>query len=536
MKHCRKVVKNRDFSSIDFKYRRFCFPLVVTLIIFAHLSAPAQTRTVGVLSMSADTSSGYTLFSPQLTTGTYLIDNFGRLINSWSSDKNAGLSVYLLPDGSILRCESLQNMSFNGGGTGGRIKRTSWDGETIWTYDYSTSSYCQHHDCEYLPNGNVLIIAWEVKSQSEASAAGRSTSRGLWTDRIIEVRPSGLSGGTIVWEWHGWDHLIQDNDANKDNYGVVAEHPELVDVNYEGGIMASTGDLMHANAVDYNEKFDQILLSVNSFNEVWIIDHSTTTAEAASHSGGKYGKGGDLLYRFGNPEAYKSGSSSDCVLQGQHDAHWIPDGRPGAGNILVFNNGASSRIGSSVDEFSLPIDGSGNYDMDETPKKVWSYTSSGLYATLLSSAQRMANSNTLICHGPKGTFFEIDSDKNSVWEYINPVTNTGIKKQGTKISGGGGIGMQANECFRAYRYGPDYPAFKGKDITPSASPLEGGDLVTVKPGKTTTVLSSGGVCVLGGFSLSSYTNPSNPTSTAAITITRPGNSGGWTWTRADTPC
>ena len=83
--------------------------------------------------------------------------------------------------------------------------------------------------------------------------------------------------------------------------------------------------------------------------------------------------------------------------------------------------------------------------------------------------------------------------------------------------------MMPNQCFRAYRYAPDFAGFAGKDVAPAAAPLEGGDLVTVKPGKTVTASSSGDVHVSGGFCLSSYTNPANPTSATAISVSIPQN-------------
>jgi hypothetical protein len=178
-----------------------------------------------------------------------------------------------------------------------------------------------------------------------------------------------------------------------------------------------------------------------------------------------------------------------------------------------------------VDEFSLPVDGSGKYDLDKAPVNVWSYAPSGFYATNLGNAQRMANGNTLICHGPHGTFFEVDSDKDIVWEYISPVKSNGIAKQGDRMGGGGGMmGSQSNQCFRAMRYALDYAAFDDKDITPADAPLEGGELPTVESGKTTTVLTSTGVHVPGEFSLSSYTNPSNPKLATAINFTIPQHS------------
>ena len=118
-------------------------------------------------------------------------------------------------------------------------------------------------------------------------------------DHVIEVEPNGSSGGNIVWEWHVWAHLIQDYDPAKDNYGVVEDHPELIDINFMA--ISAGKDLNHINAIDYNEEFDQILLTSAGQDEIWVIDHSTTTEESAGHTGGTSGKGGDLLYRWGNP-------------------------------------------------------------------------------------------------------------------------------------------------------------------------------------------------------------------------------------------
>ena len=130
------------------------------------------------------------------------------------------------------------------------------------------------------------------------------------------------------------------------NYGLgfTAANPKelerLKGLGYVGGTRSISEDWNHTNSVAYNAALDQIMLSVHSFHEIWVIDHSTTTAEAAGSTGGKRGKGGDLLYRWGNPVVYHAGKVSDQQLFGQHHAHWIPPGRPGAGNLLVFNNGS----------------------------------------------------------------------------------------------------------------------------------------------------------------------------------------------------
>ena len=156
------------------------------------------------------------------------------------------------------------------------------------------------------------------------------------SEQIIEVQPNLVTGeATVVWEWRAWDHLIQDADAAKPDFGVISEHPERIDINF---LEHTSNDWLHFNAVDYNEELDQIIISVHRFSEFWIIDHSTTTAEAAESTGGVYGKGGDLLYRWGNPLSYDQGTVDDQKLFRQHNTHWIPDPLADAGKIILFNN------------------------------------------------------------------------------------------------------------------------------------------------------------------------------------------------------
>ena len=448
-------------------------------LLLAALPLAAQQRTVGLFQNDTNKAfNGYTLFAPLRSMTTYLINNDGRLVHSWQSNFTPGNSVYLLENGHLLRSGDVNNRTFTSGGQGGRVQEFDWDGNLLWDFEYASNQYLQHHDIEPLPNGNVLLIAWELKTSSEAIAAGRNpalvSSRGLWPDKIIEVKPSGLNGGEIVWEWHTWDHLIQDFDSSKPNYGVVADHPELIDLNFAAN---NNPDWHHVNSVDYNPQLDQIILSVhNNFNEIWIIDHSTTTAEAASHSGGKYGKGGDLLYRWGNPRAYKMGTTADQKLFGQHDAQWIAPGLPGAGNILIFNNGTNRRY-SSVDEIVPPVDANGNYSraggsVFGPAAAIWSYVApnpADFYAFNISGAQRLPNGNTLICDGPHGIFFEVTSAKEMVWKYINPVVASGPMTQGDPIPSG--QGGQENNVFRAPRYAPDYAGLAGKDLTPG-DPIE----------------------------------------------------------------
>ena len=387
------------------------------------------------------TNEGYSLFAPMGETTTYLIDEAGNTAFSWHSTYRPGLAVYLLENGNLLRTGNTNSTNFNVGGAGGIVQEIAPNGAVTWSFEYDNAQGRLHHDIEPLPNGHVLMIAWELKTQQEALAAGRNpnllTDGELWPDTIIEVDPG---TNDIVWEWHVWDHLVQDYDATKTNYGVVADHPERINLNYRGtGGKPGGADWTHINSIDYNADFDQILLSVHNFSEIWVIDHSTTTAEAASHSGGNSGLGGDLLYRWGNPQAHNAGSASDQQLFVQHDAAWIPAGYPGAGHILIFNNGNGRPGGnySSVDEIVPPVDNTGNYTGYGPTAPVWSYTATtptDFYATNISGAQRLPNGNTLICDGPDGYFFEVTTAGNVVWSF--------------------GYGNQA--IFRVTRYGSDY--------------------------------------------------------------------------------
>jgi len=395
---------------------------------------------------------GYTLFGPEYSSYVYLINNDGEIVHDWASAHIQGLGLYLLENGNIIRSSlPYVNPTFVAGGVSGCVEVFDWNGTLVWKFEYSTDQYCLHHDIEVLPNGNILMIAWEYKTIEEANSEGRNTTldmRGIWPDHVIEVEPTGTNGGNIVWEWHVWDHLIQDYDPTKNNYGIVGDHPELIDVNCVRG-----DDWNHINSIDYNEELDQILLSSRNQCEIWVIDHSTTTEEAADRIGGRYGKGGDLLYRWGNPQVYRAGDQNDRKLFGQHDAQWIESGCPGEGNILIFNNGPNRPNGmySSVDEIVPPIRENGSYVMipgsaigPEEP--IWIYNAEKLtdfYSGSISGAQRLPNGNTLICEGFTGKFFEVTQGKEIVWDYNNQLPYP--------IS---------SQVFKIRRYSPDYPGLE----------------------------------------------------------------------------
>jgi formylglycine-generating enzyme required for sulfatase activity/phosphatidylethanolamine-binding protein (PEBP) family uncharacterized protein len=436
-------------------------------------------HTVGLFQNDSPACPGYTLFAPKHHTMIYLMDNQGRAVHSWKSQYEPGQSVHLLENGHLLHCCFTKNRGFTGGGEGGRLEEFDWEGNLVWEFDYSTDQYLSHHDVKPLPNGNVLVLAVEKKTYEDCLAAGFNPQmlrdERLFPEFFIEVQPTRPKGGKIVWQWHVWDHLIQDNDRTKAHYGDVAAHPELVSVNCNG--RATPAFWNHGNSIAYNAELDQIMLSARGCNEIWVIDHGTTTQEAAGHSGGKRGKGGDLLYRWGNPAAYQRGTSRDRQLFQQHDAQWIPPGYPGAGHILIFNNGMD-RGYSTIEEIVPPMDSRGNYLLSAggaygPAEPVWRYQAANpedFYSSEISGAHRLPNGNTLICAGVKGTFFEVTAAGKTVWQYVNPVVHNGILAQGER-SGLDHRGHNWNAVFKIHRYEPDYPGLAGRDLTP-IGPIE----------------------------------------------------------------
>ncbi len=435
-----------------------------------------ETWTVGLIYCNDGIQPGYTLFSPMASETSYLIDQYGREVHSWTSPGGySGLSSYLLEDGDLLRPVNLGNNQpgeFSAGGSMGGFERISWDGDLEWFWTYSSETYRSHHDIEPLPNGNILIIAWEYKNASQAEEKGKilgdTSSRtigttSVWPDKVIEVKPVGIDDAEIVWEWSFWDHTIQDIDDTKDNFGVISDHPELIDINF-GGVGQNW---LHCNGIDYNHLLDQIALSCRNTNEIYIIDHSTTSQEAAGHTGGNSGMGGDILYRYGNPESYDRGNSSDRLLFAQHDARWIEDGYPDGGKLMIFNNGNGRNISySSVDVITLPINGSkyfieNNQNFGPTNLS-WTWDiGTDMYSPIISGSTRLSNGNTLITFGVEGTFIEVDYSGNIVWKYISPVNNHGIMNQGDSIYEANG-----NKVFKITRHDGNHPALKGRELVP----------------------------------------------------------------------
>ena len=232
-------------------------------------------------------------------------------------------------------------------------------------------------------------------------------------------------------------------------------------------------DVYHVNAIKYNAELDQIAFSSFSLSEIFIIDHSTTTKEAAAHRGGRWGKGGDFLYRWGNPENYHRGDSTTRRLYGQHDIRWIEKGKPGTGDLTVFNNDIHNKDNmnySAVFEITPPKDQKGNYIIEKgrsfgPEKPVWTYIapdSISFWSSFVSGAHRMKNGNTFINEGVKGRFFEVTKDGKIVWEYLNPYRGEIRKPNGDPISPLPLTFIQ----FRSTFIPADHPALANRKLEP----------------------------------------------------------------------
>jgi formylglycine-generating enzyme required for sulfatase activity len=455
------------------------------------------TRTVGLFLNDPRAYQGYTLLAPKQYTTTYLIDNQGLVVHTWKSQYPPGQSCYLLPNGNLIRAGSIQNPNVNtGGGEGGIIQEFDWSGSLKWQLNWSTDQYMQHHDFAPLPNGNILMLVCEKKTYSQAVTAGLNPSKlsqvqsqgYILPDSVVEVKPTSSVSGTVVWEWHVWDHLIQDYSVAQSNFGNVSAHPELIDPN--GGGQQIPVFWNHMNSISYNPTLDQIVLSVRGSSEIWIIDHNTTTTQAASHSGGRYDKGGDLIYRWGNPSQYRAGTQNDEMLFQQHDGAWIDSNCPGAGDLLIFNNGIG-RGYATIDQITPPITANGNYSLTAgsafDPKTLkWTYRANpatSFKSDEISGAQRLPNGDTLICAGVNGTIFEVTASGEVVWRYVNPVVRTGaLGVSDTIPPDAAKAGQYMNEVFRVQRYAADYVGLVGKDLTPG-NPIE---VYPVSPSPTPT--------------------------------------------------
>lgn len=351
------------------------------------------------------TTEDYTLITPVGDNHAYLIDMDGNLAHKWELSGKSARVVYLLENGNLLATYHVPSDYFTlPDFAGGGIEILDWEGNQLWSYELSNEQYSTHHDVELMPNGNILSIAYERIVGDDAIDLGFDsrvidTYGAVWSEAVFEIDPKTSS---IVWEWHVKEHLLPIGYDAK-------EYPHLISPKYPEERRSE--DWLHLCSIDYNEELDQILLSAFITNEIFIIDHSISTEEAK-------GPAGDLLFRWGNPEAY--GESGKQMLFSQHNAQWI-DSKSANSNILLFNNGNPvDRTYSTVMELKLNPENS--YQSSDV-EVIWEYgddtDEEQFFSYSISGVQRLSNGNTLICSGMEARVIEINSNGEKVWEFIN---------------------------------------------------------------------------------------------------------------------
>mmetsp|Transcript_928 Transcript_928/g.3501 ORF Transcript_928/g.3501 Transcript_928/m.3501 type:complete len:549 (-) Transcript_928:118-1764(-) len=478
--------------------------------------APWPDDSVTWVGNRSQSAGGYTTVTTIECPKTYLVDMDGSSVHHWSHDTPSAKQVYLTEDGTLYRMPidwskvKTQNSNFPEEHVASGLEEVSWDGDTLWSCEWVSPTQVLHHDSVKLPNGNMLALAWRTIDKNPCLGMGldpdlplgslifEEDSAGCLDDGIVELQPpTGPDGEcTVVWEWWMSDHAIQDTCDECDKYGVVADHPELIDINYiylGSAEMAGNAQFLHANSIDYDAEHDQVLISSFTKAEIYVIDHSTTTAQARTSSGGRQGRGGDLLWRWGNDHVFNRPAASVDVYSAtprqtifhSHSASFVPDdGRPGGGMIQLFNNGgdrgsvqtrAPAPLDPSLDPaYSASVDTHRSWsslDVVNPPRdratgawaapvggvsapqaSEWTYQDTAHFCSRFGGMQRLSNGNSLytMADGGNPHFFvrEVTAEGDTVWQLDNPFRGTGHPNPSIL------------SLFRSYRYEPSYQGLR----------------------------------------------------------------------------
>lgn len=534
--------------------KKILFTLALAVLLAVPLGSAFAVESFvqpsGVLQYNPDKSyGGYTLFSGTGAgnTVTYLVDMEGYVVHEWKRDYVVALTDFMLPNGNLLVPQKAWNLPVPpeilarnpnpkiskqtwpngctpgttgcaqisvGGGHGGLIQEFDWNGNVVWEYEVNDATHVQHHTLTPSPwtPGNVLILAWEYHSNAECIAAGRNPAtigRGIWSDYAIEVNRD----KQIVWEYHVWDNLVQNFDPTKANYGQPIDNPTKFDFNWIVPGMATAGtdtiasasqDWTHWNTANYHPTDpNKIVFNSRHMGESYIVDKTTKK----------------LIWRFGNPSVYGAGRApsfmddGDQLIWGPHHAHIIPPGRPGAGNMMILDNGWNRPAGNrtrsiEVDMSKTTYTAYGNAGVGAVPTGntsltksnnrspaplhpghiIWQYTGArpnSSYSASQCTNQRLPNGNTHITLTETGHIIEVTQgvlsgtnyvNKEVVWEFINPFSSTGNATAGftypvvSCLFSDGGIGGSATtnnptSIHKSTRFGVDDPALAGKDLS-----------------------------------------------------------------------
>ena len=444
--------------------RRLGFACVVAVLMYtlAPIRAQSVYPTGTTIYEPARAWNGYTVLSPLQTQAVLVIDMNGNVVKRWEGLNNsAGGPARVLPGGILISAsgarppnqESLE------------LVQQDFDGKVIWQFSHNEQiktgegstiwSARQHHDWqrESLPAGyyspesapvvegtSTLILTHTNRLQPRVADVM------LEDDRLVEVSWK----GDVLWEWVASDHI--------DELGFAPDARKAIKAAQSFNKARGSFDWLHINSAHYvgpNRWFDQGDMRFAPNNVIISSREASLLAIV--------GRDGKIVWRLGPDFSESKELRAIRQIIGQHHAHIIPKGLPGAGNLLVFDNGGSSGYG-----FASPIapDGVGAFARSTsrvveinpvTLELVWSYTNPRFFSTNISSAQRLPNGNTLITAGAGGRMFEVTTQGAIVWEYMYPL-----------FSGAN----SSNAVYRAHRvpYGwiPQLMVPKEQRVTPPA--------------------------------------------------------------------
>lgn len=444
----------------------------------------------GVLQYDEDKSyGGYVLLSPKDARATYLIDMQGKAVHRWPlpTGMNVSIVARLLDNGNLLRGIKPTKTTKDKAGPGTTIQELDWQSNVVWQYPDPTSEPDRQtrprEDYYRMPNGNTLFMAFEEITRDQALALGATEKRlgagieSFWPSKLVEVN----SEGQIVWQWRFQDHYSSASLDNQSDYGKL-------DINVTETNLASVNrDMNDSGVIDYDAVNDQILFSARIASELYIVDHSTANYdEPAVGIEAAKGPAGDFLWRYGNSGNYLAGARhvradpGDRQLFSGHGANWIPLGMPGAGNILVYNNGVgrSGSMPESMPQTALwllqrfVLSNTDDFaTIDEidpaTGAMVWRFRASepqAISGFVGGSAYRLPNGNTHVTSGQHGHIFEVTNAGEVVWEYLSPATPYGAMSRPLAYP------FHMNQT--SYRFAADHPALRNKNLQPLGTILE----------------------------------------------------------------
>ena len=490
---------------------------VVTFLSALGLAGPSVFPTGTTIYDPARAWSGFTVLSPLGTQAAIVIDMNGKIVKQWDGFNNsAGGPARVLPNGDVIaasgarpgRQESLELVQRDfAGAVVWRLDRN----EEIQTAEGKTiQSLRQHHDWqrEDFPAGYYSPDATPARSGSNTLVLTHTDRRVpeiadvlLQDDRIIEVSPS----GAVVWQWSAGDHInelgfdararaairgARAGGAGAGRAGAGPGAPAAAagrgapaagrgDAGRGGAGRGDAGagpgsggagrgaaapaafDWLHLNSATYlgpNRWFDA---GDKRFAPNNIIVSSREASLLAIIA-----RDGSIVWRLGPNFLESDALRAIGQIVGQHHAHLIPKGLPGAGNLLVFDNGGASGYGEpsgmaprGVGVFARPS--SRILEIDPVSLAVvWSYTAGAqFFSSNISGMQRLPNGNTLITEGAGGRVFEVTSDRQIVWEFMNAPQTAAARAPGT--------------IYRAYRvpytWLSQLPKPQEKAVTPPAN-------------------------------------------------------------------